>query len=162
MKGNIKNLILLLIIGVALIVAYFVFFKKEPETENLVAGSNNTIVPTNVSINTITTSSEIDNELSARILTTLSSIKTITLNDSIFSSLAFKSLIDGTVSLPAETNVGRSNPFAPIGVDVNGNATQITETTQVPVPNSTTNSTQPNTTNQTNTQPNNINNLNNN
>lgn len=158
MKGNIKNLILLLIIGVALIVAYFVFFKKEPETTNLVSGTNNTIVPTNVSINTITTSSEIDNELSAKILTTLSSIKTINLNDSIFSTIAFKSLIDGTVSLSPETNVGRANPFAPIGVDVNTNNTQIIETTPITTPTTTENN--PNTTNSP--ENNTINNLNNN
>ncbi len=60
------------------------------------------------------------------ILATLSSIKSITLEDKIFTSNAFQSLVDGTVPLVKDGNEGRPNPFAPIGNDASSNITTTT------------------------------------
>lgn len=119
MKGNIKNIIILVIIGIVLIFGYFYFFKQEDPEANLV--SNSLITPTNVNINTVNPSTPLDDEFAGAIIQTLSGIKNINLDNRIFETLAFKSLIDGTVPLSPDPNVGRINPFAPIGVDANAN-----------------------------------------
>jgi hypothetical protein len=127
MKGNIKNLILLVVIGAVLVFVYFYFFQKDEPEENLV--SNSLVTPTNVNVNTVNPSLPLDDEFAGQIVSTLSSIKTINLDTRIFESLAFKSLMDGTVVLTPDQNVGRLNPFAPIGVDRNANTTIPTSTT---------------------------------
>lgn len=62
-----------------------------------------------------TLSSSETSPLSNDILVTLQSIHSITLDGSIFSDPVFVSLSDFGVTIPLE-NVGRRNPFAPIGV----------------------------------------------
>jgi len=51
--------------------------------------------------------------LSQEILTTLSSLNTIRLDNTIFSDPVFTSLTDYGVTIPPE-NIGRRNPFAPL------------------------------------------------
>jgi hypothetical protein len=49
----------------------------------------------------------------ARVLSLLNQISSLNIDDSIFQSAAYKSLVDYTISIP-EQNVGRQNPFAPL------------------------------------------------
>jgi hypothetical protein len=51
---------------------------------------------------------------SDRILVLLNEIDNLKINDSLFKSAAYKSLTDYSISVPEE-NVGRKNPFAPVG-----------------------------------------------
>lgn len=50
-------------------------------------------------------------------LTTLLNIKNIKLDDTIFSSDAFKNLKDFSIQLVQDVKEGRPNPFAPLGID---------------------------------------------
>jgi hypothetical protein len=127
MSSKIKNLIFVLV-GLALILVYILFFKKDKVEENLTV--NNAPINT-AEINTVS-NNPIDDKLSNEILATLSSIKSITLEDKIFKSQSFNSLVDGTVPLVQDGNEGRPNPFAPIGTDAttSTNTTVITDTTK--------------------------------
>ena len=58
-----------------------------------------------------------DAALSDKFLSLLLNIRTIKLDQTIFSSPAFTSLKDFTTTLSADTNPGRVNPFAPINSD---------------------------------------------
>src|SRR6185436_12968398 len=62
------------------------------------------------------TASDSGSPLSTDILVTLQSVHSIKLDNSIFSDPVFLSLSDFGVTIPAQ-NVGRRNPFAPIGAD---------------------------------------------
>jgi len=62
----------------------------------------------------LATTAESNSPVSQELLTVLSSLHTIRLDNSIFSSPAFQSLTSFGVELPPET-VGRRNPFLPIG-----------------------------------------------
>jgi hypothetical protein len=64
--------------------------------------------------------------VSQQLLATLASLHTIQLDNSIFSSPVFMSLNDFGVSIPPQ-NVGRRNPFDPLGAT--GGATTIINTT---------------------------------
>ncbi|MBP9802913.1 MAG: hypothetical protein KBD14_01235 [Candidatus Pacebacteria bacterium] len=127
MSSKIKNLIFVLV-GLALILVYILFFKKDKVEENLTV--NNAPINT-AEINTVS-NNPIDDKLSNEILATLSSIKSITLEDKIFKSQSFNSLVDGTVPLVQDGNEGRPNPFAPIGTDAttSTNTTAIADTTK--------------------------------
>ena len=61
-------------------------------------------------------------------LTVLLSVKNISLDDSIFSDLAFTSLHDSSIELISDIPEGRPNPFAPIGSDIIPTATVNTTT----------------------------------
>ena len=52
----------------------------------------------------------------AELLAALFSLRSITLDVSLFETPDFKSLVDFSQEIPSEP-VGRANPFAPIGVD---------------------------------------------
>lgn len=77
--------------------AYFAFFRSAPSEDLLVSDSDQV------------------SETSKELLATLANLKTIKLDDSIFSDPVFLSLTNFGVQLPPE-NVGRRNPFAPVGV----------------------------------------------
>jgi len=51
---------------------------------------------------------------SQRILSLLNEIQNLEINNSIFESAVFNSLVDYTIAIP-EQNVGRANPFTPLG-----------------------------------------------
>lgn len=63
-----------------------------------------------------------DSIASPDLLATLSHLHTITLNSSIFSDPVFLSLTDFGVEIPPQ-NVGRPNPFAPIGSSARATST---------------------------------------
>lgn len=56
-------------------------------------------------------------EAATRVLVLLNQISSLRINDSIFQSAVYKSLVDYTITVP-EQPVGRENPFAPISGDV--------------------------------------------
>src|ERR1044071_3618150 len=92
-KAN-KTTILAAIIIVALVYVYFTYFRSS-DTQLLTA----TNAPT---------------EQSAGLLLTLANLHTLQLDNSIFSDPVFLSLTDFGVQIDPQ-NVGRRNPFAPIG-----------------------------------------------
>lgn len=49
-----------------------------------------------------------------RVLSLLNQINSLKIDTSIFNSLVYRSLVDYSITIP-EQNVGRPNPFAPIG-----------------------------------------------
>ncbi len=61
----------------------------------------------------------------------LSSIKSITIDDSVFSTPAYKALRDHPITLGTDI-IGRSNPFAPVGSDSSENAINPTVQTLQP------------------------------
>jgi hypothetical protein len=58
-----------------------------------------------------------DTAISDKLLTLLLNMRTIELNQSIFTDAAFTSLKDFSTTINPEPNPGRANPFAPIGAD---------------------------------------------
>ena len=60
------------------------------------------------------TATPIDSAISGNLLTTLNSLHTIRLDNSIFTNPLFVSLSDFGVTIPPQA-AGRGNPFAPIG-----------------------------------------------
>lgn len=50
----------------------------------------------------------------SRVLSLLNQINSLKIDTSIFNSLVYRSLVDYSITIP-EQNVGRPNPFAPIG-----------------------------------------------
>ncbi len=61
-----------------------------------------------------------DTAISDKFLALLLNMRTIKLDQSIFSDAAFTSLKDFSTTITPEANPGRANPFAPIGVDAAG------------------------------------------
>jgi len=116
MNSTLKNALMFVGIGVILVLVYVFLIKKDAPEENLTTTSN--IPITNTDIKTaLDNDNLLDIELAQEIIAALSSVKSISLEDSIFSSIAFKSLVDGTIPLDATNDEGRPNPFAPIGVE---------------------------------------------
>jgi len=108
MSPKIKNAIIFLSIAAVLILAYVFLIKKSPEGENLVSSSDR---QSNVNSPNIPTSLDKD------FLPLLLSVKSIKLDDSIFSDSAFMVLVDSNIVLIPEGNEGRFNPFAFFGVE---------------------------------------------
>ena len=111
MASKIKNIIIFTIIAASLILIYIFFVKKAPEEENFISSSNTASSDTNTLQ---------QNSLIARdFLSVLLSVKSIKLNDTIFSDGAFVQLHDSSILLtsPSPGDQGRLNPFAPIGYE---------------------------------------------
>jgi hypothetical protein len=102
-----KGIISILII-VLLFVVYSIFIKPDPEQEALLKSTASA-----------KTGSEI---VGADIIKALNQIESLKLDQSIFADIVYLSLIDRSQEIPLE-EVGRSNPFAPLGTD----AVSITE-----------------------------------
>jgi len=112
MASKIKNIIIFTVIAALLILVYIFFIKPAPEQQNLISSPvAGTTLP-----NTDTTD---QNSLIARnFLSLLLSVKSIKLDDSIFSSPDFINLHDSSILLIPPVDEGRPNPFAPIGSDI--------------------------------------------
>ncbi len=116
MPFNTRNIIIFMGIA-AIFVATYIFLTggSEPE-DNLVSSSSS---PTSSVIpgeqNTIVSSEQ--NQIAQNFLSLLLNIKSIKLDDSIFSDDAFNSLRDSSIVLVPDGNEGRPNPFAPFGTD---------------------------------------------
>lgn len=122
MKGNIKNIILFVVILLVLLTVFFVLIKKpKGEEANLVSTTSAPVVA-GTQTPTQTTQNAIDNsknlEIAKDFLTLLLSVKSLTLEDSIFNDIGFTSLKDNTREIYHDNSEGRPNPFAPVGSDV--------------------------------------------
>lgn len=105
-----KNIIIFVSIAIILILIYIFFIKKDPEEAALVSS-----LDTQVVVDTSIPGSSA--AIAQDFLTLLLNVKTIRLNDAIFSDPAFASLHDSSITLIPDGNEGRPNPFAPLGVD---------------------------------------------
>lgn len=103
-------------IGLVMVFAYTIFIKKDNTNDSALVSTTNQ--NTNTTQNTTQPTAGQQTQLAQDFLTLLLSVKSITLNDSIFADTAFKSLRDSSILLIPDGNEGRPNPFAPIGSDV--------------------------------------------
>ncbi len=114
--SKIKNIIIFLVIAAVFAGIYIYFIKPEPEEESLVsvspAGSRSSEGEEG-DADILGENAEVANEF----LTLLLSVKSIKLDDAIFSDQAFMSLRDSSIELIPDGNEGRPNPFAPIGAE---------------------------------------------
>lgn len=98
MNPLLKKILIALVILVAVVVIYRIFFIQEPEAP--------------LSSETVSELSSEDGDL----LSLLLQLKSLTLSDALLADAAFVTLQDFTVELAPEP-IGRRNPFAPIGVN---------------------------------------------
>jgi hypothetical protein len=103
MKPAIKNIIIIVVIIVLAFAGYNFFLKKEAAPA---------LVSTTGALTGEVTA---ENQLGQEFLTTLLGLRTIRLDDAIFTSPSFNALLDFTTVLVPEGDEGRPNPFAPIG-----------------------------------------------
>lgn len=111
MNKKLKIILIISVIIAIVVLASSLLGKKQPKTNNsnspLSSSAGVSIVPTGMA----TVSNDEFSNL-------LSSISRINIDTSLFDNRAYKLLRDFPVSLGSEV-VGRTNPFAPIGVDSN-------------------------------------------
>ncbi len=124
---TIKNIIIVLFVAVALLVVYSMINSKSQET----GGTTTGLTSSNLT-SAFTNSPEVDDSevqlANTEILKVLGSIQNIELRDDIFSNPVFRDLRDTRFSIPKPTNIGRPNPFLPIGFDDNSIQTVLQET----------------------------------
>lgn len=109
-KKTIQNILITLFVGVALLVGYSLLNQGE---------GNRTSVSSLTSAFT-STSSVNDTQVqlaNSEILRILGSIQNIKLDDDIFSNPVFRDLRDTRFTIPKPLQIGRPNPFLPIGFD---------------------------------------------
>ncbi len=110
MASKLKNIIIFIVIGGVLVLGYLYFIKKDDsDTSGLVTSVPSTTPATDTSTPATAAGGEF--------LTLLLSVKSIKLNDSIFSDPAFQSLSDSSIQLTPDGSEGRPNPFAPLMSD---------------------------------------------
>lgn len=110
---KIKNIIIFVAIAAIFALIYVYFIKPDPaDTAVLVSSSESAVAP---SAGALTT--EENSAIAKEFLALLLSVKSIKLDDAIFSDDAFISLHDSSIILVPDGNEGRPNPFAPIGSD---------------------------------------------
>lgn len=97
-----KTIIIFIVIIVLSILGYFYY-----------VGSN-TVPDSNLLVEQNSTVSAETQLAGSRVLSLLGQVYSLNIDKSIFESVVFKSLVDYTIEIP-EQNVGRLNPFAPIG-----------------------------------------------
>ncbi len=118
MSSTIKNIIILIVVAVALVLVYIFFIKKAPVQDATLTSSTTgaAVVP-----GAGTTSGASDTAaISEDFITLLLNVKSIKLDDTIFSDQAFISLRDSSITLTQTGDEGRPNPFAPIGSEAMG------------------------------------------
>jgi len=117
MNKVIKNILIVAVIAGLGIVGYS-FFKKEKAVDT---GLSTTGGLGATAGDTLAT----ENAVGREFLSTLLNIRSIKLDESIFENKTFLSLQDFSRKLEADTNPGRSNPFAPLGADTSAVSTQV-------------------------------------
>ena len=125
MTSIIKNIIIFVVIGAALVLAYLFFFKQAPAQPGLTSSSPSTALPSG-NLGTAPSNSQ-------DFLSVLLNVKNIKLNDDIFSDPAFISLQNTSIDLTPDGTEGRPNPFAQIGSDTTVIPTS-TSNTNIKVP----------------------------
>lgn len=114
-----KNIILFTVIAGVFVLIFVFFMGDEPDPASLV------VTDGAQSLNPANTTDPITTDF----LSLLLNVRTIKLDDSIFSDRAFLSLRDSSIILLKDGTEGRPNPFAPIGAEggatssVDGSAT---------------------------------------
>lgn len=113
MSRTIKILFIFVFVGAFGVIGYSVVQKSAHSQDEPLLSSTTTgsAVPIN------STPSSTDQQI-ADILGLLSNLQGVKLNTNFFTSPEFLSLVDLSQPIPAATNIGRPNPFAPIGVDL--------------------------------------------
>ncbi len=112
-KKTIKNILIGLVIAVALLIVYSLVAAPASNT----TGGNNSLSSLLQSSSFGRIEENQANLANAEILRILGSIKSISLEDDIFSNPAFAQLNDTQFTIPSPLRVGRPNPFLPIGFD---------------------------------------------
>lgn len=115
MNPKLKNIILFIGILGALILAYLFLFANKKEEPPLISSTSGV---SGVSEGDNTAASAPLPAAAGEFLSILLSVRSIKLDDSIFSDPAFLSLRDSSIELVPDGSEGRPNPFAPIGSDV--------------------------------------------
>lgn len=109
--NTIKKILIGLLIAVALLVGYS-FINQEEGAQGVSLNSLTSVIQGTANVN------EKEVELAnSEILKILGSIQNIELNDDIFSNPVFRDLRDTRFNIPKPFQIGRSNPFLPIGFD---------------------------------------------
>lgn len=114
---TIKNIIIFIAIAIAFILIYIFFIKSSPEPDNLVSSGTNSTLPNMDGSIINQNASGVSSLITQDFLALFSNIKNIKLDDAIFSSPAFISLRDSSITLIPDGNEGRPNPFAQFGND---------------------------------------------
>ena len=109
---KIKNIIIFAVIAVVVILIYVYFIKPSPELPTLVSSQVTTVADSTNGL-----SSDNNSAVAGEFLALLLNVKSIKLNDAIFSDNAFISLHDSSITLIPDGTEGRVNPFAPLGSD---------------------------------------------
>lgn len=112
MTPQIKNIIIFVAIGAVLVLIYIFFFGQSSEPAATLVSSTPGEMASDATV------SDQNSEVGRKFLTLLLSVKSIKLNDAIFSDKAFASLRDSSITISQDTPEGRPNPFAPFGVDI--------------------------------------------
>ncbi|HRH31451.1 MAG TPA: fibronectin type III domain-containing protein [Candidatus Paceibacterota bacterium] len=113
MKSSSKIILTVLVVGALSASAYFFSNKAEGQSSDDLLRSEVTNKAVGIPQNNPTTDQTIQS-----ILRQVANIDNIKLNTDIFEKPEFLALKDISQELPAPTDIGRPNPFAPIGVDV--------------------------------------------
>jgi hypothetical protein len=111
MNPKVKNIIIFSVLGLALVLVYIFFIKKTPEDTASIVSTSPAAEESVLPVSTEPTG------VGEGFLSLLLSVKSIKLDDTIFSGPAFASLKDSSIVLVQEGNEGRPNPFAPIGYE---------------------------------------------
>ncbi len=119
MSSKVKNTIIFLIIGAALVLIYIFFIKKPPQEASLVSYPPTSVDTSGMMPGVMQGNVSLGQETSNNpdLVSILLNVKNIKLDDSIFRNPAFTSLIDSSITLSQDGTQGRPNPFAPIGSD---------------------------------------------
>lgn len=113
MQGTLKIFILVAAVGALSAGAYFLVGNKAEGQTGSLLKSEVTGNPVGIPTGNASTEKTIQD-----VLRQINDLDQINLNTEIFDSPEFLSLKDISQELPTPTDVGRPNPFAPIGVDV--------------------------------------------
>lgn len=136
MKSIIRTIIIVVVVAGAGYAGYYYFFKAKAQPAG--TGGLATTAGTGAATGTATTttnapslaptgdtSAPLDSAVAQDFLTQLLNIQSIKIDDSIFTSKAFTTLKDFNLPIPEDTNPGRPNPFAPLGLDTAAISTQV-------------------------------------
>ncbi len=119
MFQKIKSIIIFVVIGLVVVGGYFFFIKGEEDVSNLASSPSSeggAVTPPDSSSPTAP-SGTASTPSPAEFLALLLSVKSIQLEDAIFTDEAFKTLKDSTIELKQDIPEGRPNPFAPLGTE---------------------------------------------
>ena len=117
MSPKIRNIVIFTAIAAASILIYVFFIKSAPPEDNLISLSPGMPLQNMSGLPLETGALNGSPTAGQDFLALLLNIKTIKLNDAIFSDPAFKNLHDSSIILIPDGTEGRPNPFAQFGND---------------------------------------------